>query len=874
MRFHNLNRQIYFVILGMIACLIAGGMNTNSAVAKSAGTITLTNPADSGTEVGETSEYRSLLWKDPWDMNNIGDVVQLDSPCIQANQFSSSTFSNGIWTGTPNPVYGEDHWAFLLSPGYRGALSSGMDGRLKPIDPKIYTQLTIKMYVSSVDPVSDPGARLIWTRKDVKAIGNPQESSDWGESNYFRTYSGWHIYSIDLTQIGLLSFSPSKLKWTDADKITGLRIDPDQKSGGKTIQIDWVRLSPKSNYPVAWNAAGVTGSTQVSFGVNSNDGQGVIPIHFYAGNVQYNVAQEERILANANSFSFPASLPPGNQQLHATVDGNTSTGTWNVNGDPILTFTNPSMTSGEEYARSALNDPWDFNSMNDLASTQNVTSSSIENGAFKGTHAATGGACSEQWSDSGVFMRMGAPIDSSKYRYLSFKTRLDGTPDISFGWMSRIIWYDGTGFPNVGTSEDVINREGWNTHVIDLWRSDLQDDEDPGMRGWKQGAVHQLRIDVDEVPAAQTFYLDDVELFAEPVSTGLFTATWSLSGASRSANGPDAATITLGYDTDAQGFNGTVIATGISGNQYVWDTSGVASGTYYLYAIVNDGINETRFYSDVPLRVVSQASNLALTEPNGSGDTVPLADEFSRDVLQNAWDMSSAADIDQTDSGRYGNLTPPTFTSGILNATSTTNDPYFWLSWDINKSIQANQYNKLSFYMHSASAGSGQIWWIRNDDPNNLKAGPKFAVYPGWRIYTFDLSQHAEWSNTVRVIRIDPIETANVALKLDWAKLTKKEQFTFNVAWTGQNLNESLISLYYSPTADGNEKFLFAEAIPASNRSYAWDTSPLAQGQYYVFANVTTGFGGGIWFGSTYPVTVGIDPATLTNKSYIPLIQR
>lgn len=514
------------LLLALTMVYLFGGAVVPEIQAKVAGTITLVSPVGNGTEVAETVEYRSLVWRDPWDMNNVGDLVQLDSPCIQANQFSSSEFSNGIWTGRPNSVYGEDHWIFLLSPGYRNAHAVGEDGRTRPIDPSVYTQLTIKMYISSVDPVSDPGARLLWTRTDVKALGNAQESSDWGESNYFRTYSGWHIYSIDLSQIGLLSFSSGKLNWTAADIITGLRIDPDQKSAGKSIQIDWARLSPKSNYPISWRAAGVSGGTEVAFAIDSNDGMGGIPIHFYGGNVQYNVAQEDKVLANALSFSFPASLPPGNHALQATVDGNTDTGVWNVNDAPILTFTNPSATSGSEYATSVLGDPWDFNSLNDIASTQNIVSTEIEKGALKASHAATGGACSENWSDSGVFLRVGAPIDPEKYRYLSFKVRMEGTPDISFGWMSRIIWYDAAGYPNVGTSDDIINREGWNTHMIDLWRNDLQDNEDPGLRRWQEGNVHQLRIDVDEVPAAQTFYLDDVQLHAEPTSTGSFTVAW------------------------------------------------------------------------------------------------------------------------------------------------------------------------------------------------------------------------------------------------------------------------------------------------------------------------------------------------------------
>lgn len=83
-----------------------------------------------------------------------------------------------------------------------------------------------------------------------------------------------------------------------------------------------------------------------------------------------------------------------------------------------------------------------------------------------------------------------------------------------------------------------------------------------------------------------------------------------LTGDAISSSGADAAEITLGYDTDAQGYDGTIIETGITEDQYIWDTSNLAVGRYYIYAIVNDGINETRFYSDVPVRVVADRTPL------------------------------------------------------------------------------------------------------------------------------------------------------------------------------------------------------------------------------------------------------------------------
>ncbi|MCX6340291.1 MAG: fibronectin type III domain-containing protein [Candidatus Aureabacteria bacterium] len=59
---------------------------------------------------------------------------------------------------------------------------------------------------------------------------------------------------------------------------------------------------------------------------------------------------------------------------------------------------------------------------------------------------------------------------------------------------------------------------------------------------------------------------------------------------------PDSsAKISLFYDNDNQGVDGTLIVSGIeeddATNQYSWDTTGVPSGTYYVYAVIDDGVN-------------------------------------------------------------------------------------------------------------------------------------------------------------------------------------------------------------------------------------------------------------------------------------------
>lgn len=79
------------------------------------------------------------------------------------------------------------------------------------------------------------------------------------------------------------------------------------------------------------------------------------------------------------------------------------------------------------------------------------------------------------------------------------------------------------------------------------------------------------------------------------------------------ANDPDSeATVTLFYDTDGEGFNGTALAenlpvTGDTATQ-TWNLSQAFSGTYHLYAMISDGHGGFHFhYLDSPITVDADA---------------------------------------------------------------------------------------------------------------------------------------------------------------------------------------------------------------------------------------------------------------------------
>ena len=71
-----------------------------------------------------------------------------------------------------------------------------------------------------------------------------------------------------------------------------------------------------------------------------------------------------------------------------------------------------------------------------------------------------------------------------------------------------------------------------------------------------------------------------------------FTIQWS------DDDPDDNATISLYYDTDNSGEDGTLIVSGLSedpdgtDDQYQWDTTSIAEADYYVYAVIDDGVND------------------------------------------------------------------------------------------------------------------------------------------------------------------------------------------------------------------------------------------------------------------------------------------
>lgn len=113
---------------------------------------------------------------------------------------------------------------------------------------------------------------------------------------------------------------------------------------------------------------------------------------------------------------------------------------------------------------------------------------------------------------------------------------------------------------------------------------------------WAIGAV----VTTNQPPTISLLEPDGVDDSAETS----FTITWTDDDPDNDAG------ISLYYDTDNSGEDGTLIVDELNEDdetdQHLWDTTNIADGTYYVYAVIDDGVNAPVVaYSDGPVTIVT-----------------------------------------------------------------------------------------------------------------------------------------------------------------------------------------------------------------------------------------------------------------------------
>ena len=564
-----------FKRLGAVALVLAFVGVTSPSRAQ--GGISVTFPA----RLAAGPDYATEVLGNPWDMCSAQDMSPDPDQLVG---FSSFSFQSGPCraTGTTMAVNGvADSSVMMLSPGFWGhALNPGTNGRNFPIDSDKYQVLSYKVSSSAIE---DP--QIYWVHNPS---GHPSGSAMGGRVGP-RTSAGTQLIVADLTQGLLPNFSP----WT-AGPVRGLRIDPNAFNTVENVSFHWVRLTPGASSSLAAKQTITwTGSGPATISVRDNTDAAVFQI-------------ASGVSGNSYLWNYGV-LPPGS---YTVIVNNSSGSGWRdftINNPPSIEVTNPSETSGADYATTVLGNPWDMSSAADIQLTGSdyLTNLSFSGGMLHATNTINDPNVTLLYNTNNS-----VPIDTSRFRYLTYRLQIDGAYDLGAGSMTRVVWnsqvlMSGT---TATVSQDIVAWPGMNTYTIDL--ATLTADPDGGLEPvgsaepWTAGVKRHLRLDPHEFPEARPFHLDDVKLTAKPVASGPFTITFL----STDSDAGDAPTVSLYYDADTNPANGkTLIASGIprAAGAFAWNPAGVPQGEYFIYAEATDGVQSIGRYSRVPVQVIA-----------------------------------------------------------------------------------------------------------------------------------------------------------------------------------------------------------------------------------------------------------------------------
>lgn len=552
--------------------------------------------------IAEGDDFATRVLRSPWDMSA---PPYPDFPTVLGNiDRSSFTVSGGQWsmyTTNPDPRI-NIHPTGLAQP----ALNVG--SRF-PIDASHYVLLSFRMCSNMAGQ-----GQIFWFYD--------QTFTKFAYSYFFPVISGCRIYVVDLRSAfwsgrgGLSGWNGNPI---------GLSIDPVASGSNVHLQLDWVRLTTadtSQSLPITWHMS--SGGAKLEFYVDTDSsGYDGTKIGEVVNAPVNGVFQWGSTLLNGGDARYPYPLPeslqPGQYYVYAQMNGEPagySSKPFTVDATPIVTFLRPSAISGRDYATTVVGDAWDMSNSGDVTETQHIVDSRFANGVY---HALT-----DSSGDPQILLHVEDPIDTNRYKYLTYRMYIEGVQDIGRGWVSRIYWWNQGPTADYVVTDDIVVYEGWQVYSLDLSKVALEPSLGPGWSGYQR----VLRLDPVEVPNPMSIHLDYVMLTGdEQVQRGsLFPVMYQISENT-------GVTINLYYDTNKNHLDGkTIMVTSapspplvspfkvylpfvskltndlphLSGIMVIWDTTQVEPGAYYLCAEVDDGSNVATWYSDTPVIVTAK----------------------------------------------------------------------------------------------------------------------------------------------------------------------------------------------------------------------------------------------------------------------------
>ncbi len=590
----------------------------------------------------DADEYFNDVLQSPKTFDSVCD------PGMTGWMFDPYSVSNGIWTGVhpqkDTPQLGVLQITTVGSNTaiYREDYCSPL-GTDKPVETSKFTNVAWRARYTSSSSIA-----FNWTNslKEYAVKG----FSDY--DGFFLPGVGVQTPSLEwvVKDYNIPSKAASSFPWSG--DVYGVTLFPAfyQAKGGQ-VSVDWIRLyDPNSDDALNLNWT-FTGSSQ------SND---YVTLFVDTDNSGYDGAVVQRNLSVSGSLALGTGfLQPGNYYFYvkqtrhndyAVVDRAQSAyiGPIRVNGKPLVRLTSPSRTSGKEYSRDVLGDPWDMSNEDDVTNlSPNIIQAfrgfhnwSFNNGYFYAETDADPDDNEETYEiDTQMNLKVApAGINTKEYRYFCFNMQVEtqymprdgNVKNLNrVGWFVRTHWQNNDVEDGFGTSTGLELAErsttfpdyanGFTPICIDMWNSTTFD---YGM-GWKEmGVATAIRFDPLEATPATEFLVESLALYAENRNKDdeTFNISWNVTDPEG-----DAVSVALYYGTDATGKSpGTLIATipasAAATGSYTWNTAEVTKGTYYITAVANDGRNTGNFVSSVPVLVHEDPVPAPVPAPRGLKD--------------------------------------------------------------------------------------------------------------------------------------------------------------------------------------------------------------------------------------------------------------
>jgi hypothetical protein len=432
-----------------------------------------------------------------------------------------------------------------------------------------------------------------------------------------------------------------------------------------------------------------------------------------------------------------------------------------------------------------------------------------------------------------------------------------------------VYWFPARSFTPGGNSNYISTQAGW--HVYDI---DLNATGNSGTGTWFNGNWGGLRFDpfTGLGHTGATVQLDWVRL--TPPTGSSTTISWTGSGAG---------TVSLYLATSPGGADEMQIASGlpVSGS-YNWNSAGMAAGTYYIRARLNAASGVSG-----PL-VVNQAPVLTLTAPSPSS-----GEDYATTRLGHSWLLGSLSDL-----VAWYNITNISNAPGYLQATATNGDPSLWLSsWNTAAPIDSARYHYLTYNLflgrpnEGPVGGSYRMWnggtrtiWSQTNAPLNWQTSKAtIAWYDRWLRLAMDLRNPANlepgstqgWTGLERIVRIDPHEEADpnvepAFFRVGGVRLTGDQTVpnggATTISWSPLKAGGS-VTLRYSTSPAGGGTVI--ATLPAVQSGYIWTVNGLANGNYWITADVSDGLNTFHQVSST-PIVVTGNRACPTTYSDVP----